>query len=58
MDDHPFSEFTSPPLTTIAQDYEMISGHAVDTLFQSMEGKEIKEEITLFEGKLIMRQSA
>lgn len=58
MDDHPFSRFTCPPLTTIAQDYEAISKHAVDTLFKSLEGDEIADKVVLFEGKLIMRQSA
>ena len=58
MDDHPFSRFTCPPLTTIAQDYEAISKHAVDTLFQRLEGDEITDKVVLFEGKLIMRQSA
>ncbi|MEP5152823.1 LacI family DNA-binding transcriptional regulator [Planktotalea sp.] len=58
MDDHPFSEFTCPPLTTIAQDYESISRYAVDSLFNSIEGVEIAEKVSLFEGKLIMRRSA
>jgi DNA-binding LacI/PurR family transcriptional regulator len=58
MDDHPFSKFTCPPLTTIAQDYQAISKHTVDTLFKSLEGEKITKKVTLFEGKLIMRQSA
>lgn len=58
MDDHPFSQFTCPPLTTIAQDYASISKHAVDALFKSIEGDEIPQEIALFEGALVMRQSA
>ena len=58
QDDHPFSRFTCPPLTTVAQDYEAISRTAVDTLMSAVEGNEIKEEPTLFEGRLIMRDSA
>lgn len=58
QDDHPFSRFTCPPLTTIAQDYEEISRHAVETLFRSVEGEEDPRETRLFEGRLIMRQSA
>ncbi|SFR55122.1 transcriptional regulator, LacI family [Yoonia tamlensis] len=58
MDDHPFSRFTCPPLTTIAQDYEAISKHAVETLFKKLEGDEVTDKVVLFEGKLIMRQSA
>lgn len=58
MDDHPFSRFTCPPLTTIAQDYESISRRAVETLFNATEGLEKGPKTVLFEGKLIMRQSA
>lgn len=57
-DDHPFSRFTCPPLTTIAQDYDSISRCAVETLFKAIEGSENKHETTLFEGKLVMRESA
>jgi len=58
IDDHPFSRFTYPPLTTIAQDYEAISGYAAKALFDTLEGKEVPDKVRLFEGKLIMRQSA
>lgn len=58
MDDHPFSRYTCPPLTTIAQDYISISKNAVETLFNGLEDEEIAETSMLFEGKLIMRQSA
>ena len=58
MDDHPFSRFTCPSLTTIAQDYDSISMQTVETLFQAIEGAEVSHKTTLFEGKLIMRQSA
>lgn len=58
QDDHPFSRFTCPPLTTIAQDYESISRHAVETLFAAIEGGAESHETTLFEGKLVMRDSA
>ena len=58
QDGHPFSRFTCPPLTTIAQDYDAISRCAVETLFSAVEGTEKKQETTLFEGKLIMRESA
>jgi DNA-binding LacI/PurR family transcriptional regulator len=58
MDDHPFSRFTCPPLTTVAQDYDSISRHAVEALFGAIEGIENTQNRVLFEGKLIMRQSA
>lgn len=58
QDDHPFSKFTCPSLTTIAQDYESVSRHAVDTLFFAFEGGSVPKETTLFDGKLVMRASA
>lgn len=59
-DDHPYSRFTCPSLTTVAQDYESISEHSVEKLFQLIEsGGDLGARTeTLFEGKLIMRSSA
>ncbi|MBM2292259.1 LacI family DNA-binding transcriptional regulator [Sulfitobacter pseudonitzschiae] len=59
-DDHPFSRFGCPPLTTIAQDYEKISERSVEALFHLIEGgRSAGPRIeTLFEGKLVMRASA
>lgn len=60
QDDHPFSRYTCPSLTTIAQDYDTISRHAVETLFRVVNGEDLKElrETNLFEGRLVMRASA
>ena len=59
-DDHPFSRFTCPPLTTVAQDYDAISDRSVETLFELMAVGSPPEERseTLFDGKLVMRGSA
>ncbi|MEM0899941.1 MAG: LacI family DNA-binding transcriptional regulator [Pseudomonadota bacterium] len=60
QDDHPFSRFTYPQLTTIAQDYDAISRRAVDTLLtlvSSDNALAVREE-TLFAGRLIKRASA
>ncbi len=59
-DDHPFSRYTCPSLTTIAQDYAAIANRAVSTLFRVLDTEERlpKREETLFEGKLVMRDSA
>lgn len=59
-DDHPFSRYTCPSLTTIAQDYTSISRRAADTLFQVLETEDrpAERKITLFEGRLVMRDSA
>ncbi len=60
QDDHPFSRFTCPPLTTIAQDYDSVSRRAVQVLFDTVESgtQDHSGEMVLFEGKLIMRESA
>ncbi len=59
-DDHPFSRFTSPSLTTVAQDYAAISNKSVEILFNLIAagGERGVREETLFEGKLVMRASA
>ena len=60
IDDHPFSRFTSPPLTTVAQDYTSVSEKSVETLFALIdaEGGFPTRTETLFEGKLVIRASA
>ncbi len=58
QDDHPFSRYTCPPLTTIAQDYDAISRSAAEILFRAIEGAEKPRETLLFEGRLVMRDSA
>ena len=59
-DDHPFSRFTCPSLTTVSQDYEAISQRSVETLFELLntENRQVTEGEVLFEGKLVMRASA
>ncbi|RMD47748.1 MAG: LacI family transcriptional regulator [Alphaproteobacteria bacterium] len=58
QDDHPFSRYTCPPLTTVAQDYEAISRHAVETLIAAIRSGEKPSESKLFPGRLVMRESA
>lgn len=60
QDDHPFSRFTYPPLTTIAQDYDAISQRAVEALLDAVKNEKSFSERPdiFFEGKLIMRKSA
>ncbi len=59
-DDHPFSRFTCPSLTTAAHDYTAVSEHAVETLLRLIEngGRFPQREETLFPAHLIMRESA
>ncbi|MCH2077552.1 MAG: LacI family transcriptional regulator [Rhodobacteraceae bacterium] len=59
-DDHPFARYTCPSLTTISQDYGAIGARSVETILALVEnGKRgVKREVTLFEGRLVMRGSA
>lgn len=58
QDDHPFSRFTCPPLTTVAQDFDAISRQAVDILLAVIGGEEPPVEQRYIEGRLVMRESA
>ena len=59
-DDHPFSRFTCPSLTTAAHDYHAVSDDAVETLFRLIEsgGRFESRTESLFPARLIMRESA
>lgn len=61
-DDHPLSRFTSPPLTTVAQDYRRIAQTGLDMLFARIDspksGTNESEEIRKLDSHLIMRSSA
>lgn len=59
-DDHPFSRYTCPSLTTVSQDYESIAARSVETILGLIESGKRQEnrEVTLFDGRLIMRGSA
>ena len=59
-DDHPFSRYTCPSLTTVSQDYDAIATRSVETILNLIESESPTEsrEISLFDGRLIMRGSA
>ena len=59
-DDHPFSRFTCPSLTTAAHDYSAVSDEVVATLFKLIEsgGRLDSRTEQLFPARLIMRDSA
>ncbi|MEM9341407.1 MAG: LacI family DNA-binding transcriptional regulator [Pseudomonadota bacterium] len=59
-DDHPFSRYTCPGLTTISQDYDSIGARSVEAILKLIgedEPSETREE-ALFDGRLVMRKSA
>ncbi len=59
-DDHPFSRYTCPTLTTVAQNYAAIATQSASTLIDLIESESPGEsrQILLFDGKLVMRGSA
>lgn len=59
-DDHPFSRFTCPALTTAAHDYTAVAGRSVDTMLQLIEsgGRFDSRTETLFPAHLVVRASA
>ncbi|MEM9127063.1 MAG: LacI family DNA-binding transcriptional regulator [Pseudomonadota bacterium] len=59
-DDHPFSKFTCPSLTTAAHDYDNVAARSVETLFELIESGAppgTRPE-TLFPARLVLRDSA
>ena len=59
-DDHPWSQFTCPPLTTVSQDCRAIAKRSVEVLFELIDGVEPAGDRPeeLFEGRLVLRSSA
>jgi DNA-binding LacI/PurR family transcriptional regulator len=59
-DDHPFSRFTCPSLTTAAHEYEAVAEKCMNTLFSLIEtgGRFATREETLIPARLILRTSA
>ncbi|MEM7299529.1 MAG: LacI family DNA-binding transcriptional regulator [Pseudomonadota bacterium] len=60
MDDHPFSQFTCPSLTTAAHDYDQVASKAFNSLRDLIDagGRFNKRMETLFSAQLILRSSA
>ena len=59
-DDHPFSAFTCPSLTTAGHDYDSVAGRSVETLSDLVEGggKLSQRREILYPARLILRESA
>lgn len=59
-DDHPYSRYTCPSLTTVGHDYELVSNRSVETLFSLIEngGRFETRTETLFRARLVLRLSA
>ncbi|MGV6811804.1 MAG: LacI family DNA-binding transcriptional regulator [Brevirhabdus sp.] len=59
-DDHPFSRFTCPPLTTVSQDYDRIAGQSLEFLLDIIASEERPQTKTasFFDASLVLRSSA
>ncbi|WP_097806396.1 LacI family DNA-binding transcriptional regulator [Pelagimonas varians] len=59
-DNHPYSRYTCPTLTTISQDYGAIARTSAEALIGLIESDSPNEarNVTLFDGNLLMRGSA
>ena len=59
-DDHPFSRYTCPSLTTVSQDYQSIAARSVETILARIDSEKRFEnrEVKLFNGQIVMRGSA
>ena len=59
-DDHPYSRYTCPPLTTVGHDYDELSNCGVETLFELIEsgGSFERRSESVFPARLILRESA
>lgn len=59
-DDHPWSRFTCPPLTTVSQNYISIAQRSFQMLLEIIDGETYGNERpeVLFEGTLVLRASA
>ncbi len=59
-DDHPFSRFTCPSLTTAAHEYEAVAAKCMETLFSLIEagGRFDSRTETLIPARLVLRASA
>lgn len=59
-DNHPYSRYTCPTLTTVSHNYAAISRTSVESILALIESDErqMERETILFDGELIMRASA
>jgi DNA-binding LacI/PurR family transcriptional regulator len=59
-DDHPYSRYTCPNLTTVAHEFDLVSECGAETLFRLIEanGRFDERTETLFPARLVLRASA
>jgi len=57
LDNSILSEFSYPPLTTIAQPFDQMAREAINLLIKLMEGKKIRKKEILLPPKLLIRAS-
>ena len=57
FDNISLTQFTSPQITTIAQDTKELALHAADTILKMREDEEIKEKKTIIPVRLVVRET-
>jgi len=59
-DDHPFSQFTSPSLTTVGHEYDVVANRGVERLLELIEsgGRFDRRTEELLPARLVLRRSA
>ena len=59
-DDHPFSRYTCPSLTTVGHDYDEVAGQSVRTLLEVIEqgGQFVRRTKMLIPARFVLRSSA
>lgn len=57
FDNISLTQFTSPQITTIAQDTKELALHAADTILKMIEDEEIKEKKTIIPVRLVVREA-
>ena len=57
FDNISLTQFTSPQITTIAQDTKELALHAADTILKMIEDEEIKEKKTIIPVRLVVRET-
>ena len=57
LDNISLTQFTSPQITTIAQDTKELALHAADTILKMIEDEEIKEKKTIIPVRLVVRET-
>ncbi len=57
LDNIPFCDIVSPPLTTVAQPFDEMAKEGINLLLKLIEGKKTRKTIIVIQPKLVIRSS-